>query len=139
HPGLADPHGVLNGVARQGSSFTLDFLYPVRPQLAWDLRLGVLRFDGRGANPDTDVWNLGVNAKFTINPAAPVRFFLMGGPDLYHFDPGDFEGGANLGVGLGVPAGTRFTLEATYNYHWTLTASPDLEFSQIELGLLVSF
>ena len=89
--------------------------------------------------PDTDVWKLGANLKWTFNPAAPLRVFVNGGPHLYHFDPGTFEGGANLGLGLQVPAGPRFAVEATYNYHWALTASPDLEVSELQLGTLVSF
>jgi hypothetical protein len=64
---------------------------------------------------------------------------LNGGLGLYHFDPGTFEGGGNLGVGLNVPVGPRFALELTYNYDSAFTASPNLEFSQVQLGLLVSF
>jgi hypothetical protein len=139
HAGWADAHGALGAVARDGSTFNLDFIYPVTPQLAWELRLGAARLDGQPGFPDTDVWKLGANAKFTLNPAAPVRVFLNGGPHAYHFDPGDFEGGVNLGLGLQVPAGSRFALELTYNYHWTLTASPNLELSELQAGLLVSF
>jgi len=68
-----------------------------------------------------------------------VRVFLNGGIGAYHFDPGNFEGGANLGVGLNVPLVPIFALELTYNYHSAFTAAPDLDFSQLQLGLLVSF
>jgi hypothetical protein len=139
HAGLAQPHGALSSVAKQGSTFNLDFLYPVRPRLAWDLRLGTSKFDGRAGHPDTSVWTFSPNIRYTFNPAAPVRFFLNGGVGAYHFDPGQFEAGGNLGLGLNVPAGPRFAIEATYNYHWAFTASPTLRFSQIQAGLLISF
>lgn len=139
HAGLAQPHGVLKSAAKQGSTFNLDFLYPVRPRLAWDLRLGLNRFDGKAGNPDIDAWTFSPNLRFTFNPAAPVRVFLNGGVGAYHFDPGNFEAGADLGLGLNVPAGQRFAIEATYNYHWVFTASPTLRFSQAQLGVLISF
>lgn len=139
HAGLAVPHGALHSIAKQGSTFHLDFVYPWTPNWAWDVRLGASRFDGRAGNPDTDVSTLSANAKFTINPAAPVHVFFNGGLGLYHFQPGDFEGGGNLGAGLNVPLGPRFALELTYNYDSAFTASPSLDFSTAQLGLLVSF
>ena len=139
HAGLVEPHGALSARARHGSTINLDFVYPVRPRLAWDVRLGFSRFDGQPTLPDTRLWALGANVKFTLNPAAPVRVFLNTGPGLYHFSPGAVEGGLNLGLGVNVPAGARFAIEATYNFHWVFTASPDLNYSQVQLGLLVSF
>ncbi len=139
HVGLADPQGALHLIARQGSAFHLDFVYPWQPQWAWDVRLGSSRFDGRAGNPDTEVATLSANAKFTLTPAAPVHLFLNGGLGAYHFHPGDYEGGGNLGAGLNVPLGPRFALELTYNYDWAFTATPTLRFSQVQLGLLVSF
>jgi hypothetical protein len=139
HAGLVDPHGALAAVADQGSTVNLDFVYNFLPNWAWDLRLGGSSFDGTAGSPDTDVSTLSANAKFTFNPAAPVRVFLNGGLGLYHFSPGDFEGGGNLGLGLNIPAGALFAIEATYNYHSAFTAAPDLEFSQVQLGLLISF
>lgn len=139
HAGLVDPHGALSNVARQGSTLNLDFVYWFRPRWAWDVRLGASSFDGKAGLPDTDLWSLAANARFTINPAAPVRVFLNGGLGVYHVDPGDFEGGGNLGLGLNVPAGPRFAFEATYNHHWAFTASPTLEFGQAQLGFLVFF
>jgi hypothetical protein len=139
HAGLVDPHGALHGIAKRGSTFNLDFVYPFQPQWAWDIRLGSSRFDGRGGHPDTSLATLSANARFTVNPGAAVHLFLNGGLGLYHFNPGSFEGGGNLGVGLNLPVGQRFAVEATYNYHWAFTASPTLAFSQVQLGLLVSF
>ncbi len=139
HGGLVMPHGAFHLIAKQGSTVHFDFVYPWRPRWAWDVRLGVSRFDGRSSNPDTDVYTLSANAKYTLNPGAPVHVFLNGGLGGYHFDPGNFEGGVDLGIGLNVPVNRRFTLELTYNYDWALTASPTLRFSELQLGLLISF
>ena len=139
HAGLAEPHGALHSVVKDGSTFHLDFVYPWRPRWAWDVRLGSTRFDGRPCCDDIDLSTLSANVRYTFNPAAAVHIFLNGGLGLYHFDPGTFEGGGNLGLGLNVPVGPRFALELTYNYDSAFTAAPDLDFSQIQLGLLVSF
>ncbi|MEM7480800.1 MAG: choice-of-anchor D domain-containing protein [Acidobacteriota bacterium] len=137
--GLADPHGALSAVARNGSAFTVGFVYPYLPKHAWDVRLSRAQLDGRPALPDTDIYRLSGNYRFTFNPANPVQVYLNGGFGMYHFDPGDFEGGANLGLGLAVPLGRRFSLEAAYDYHVAFTASPDLEYNEVQLGLEVSF
>jgi hypothetical protein len=139
HAGLAEPHGALKSGVRQGSTFHLDFVYPWSPWWAWDVRLGSARFDGRPCCEDVTVSTLAPNAKYTFNPASAVHVFLNGGLGLYHFNPGRFEGGGNLGLGLNVPVGHRFALELTYNHDWAFTGSPTLHFSQVQLGLLVSF
>jgi hypothetical protein len=139
HAGLVDAHGSFGNVAGTGSSIDFDFANHVGPNLALDLRLGRSRFDGTAGQPDTKVWRFGVNAKYTFNPAGSPQLFVNGGPNLYHFDPGRVEGGFNVGIGLNVPAGKRFSFEGTYNYNRAITASPDLPFSQFMLGLLVSF
>jgi hypothetical protein len=143
HAGWVDAASALSSVAQDGSTFELDFVNPaagsVGTNLAWQLRLGRSRFDGTPGNPDTRVWRLGANAKYTFNPAAPLHVFVSGGPNLYHFNPGSFEGGLNLGLGLNLPAGSLFSFEATYDYNQALTPSPDLSFHQIMLGMLVSF
>jgi hypothetical protein len=126
--GLANPHGALSSVVKQGSTFNLGLVYPIRPRWAWDLRLGVNRFDGRSGGPDVDAWTLSPNIRYILNPGGWVRVFLNAGVGAYHFDPGDFEGGWNLGLGINVPAGPRFSIEGTYNYCSAFTASPDLEF-----------
>ena len=103
------------------------------------MRLGASRFDGRAGQPDVDLAMLSANARFTLNPGGPVHLFINGGLGLYDFRPGDFVGGGNLGAGLNVPLGHLFALEATYNFHSAFNASPGREFSQVQLGLLVSF
>jgi hypothetical protein len=139
HAGVVDPQGALGSVAGLGSTLTIGFVNAFRPRWAWDLRVGYSRFDGAAGQLDTRVWTVLANVKFTFNPAAPARLFVNGGPAMYHFSPGDLEGGFNLGAGLNLSAGRRFAFEGTYNYQVALSASPDLRFSQFQLGLLVSF
>jgi hypothetical protein len=139
HAGMVDPYGALSNVARHGSTINLDYVYPFRPRWAWDVRLGISTFDGQPGQPNTKLTTLSGNIRYTINPAAPTHVFLNAGLGMYHFDPGKVEGGINLGVGLNIPIDSRFALEATYNYHTTFTASPNLRFGQFQLGLLVSF
>jgi hypothetical protein len=139
HTGLIIPHGALNNLAKTGSSINVDFVYPFTHHWAWDLRVGFLHFDGEPALPDIDVTTVLVNVKYIFNPSGSIRIFGNGGGGIYHFDPGNFEGGGNLGFGINVPVGRRFQIEGTYNHHWAFTASPVLRFSQIQAGLLVSF
>ncbi len=139
HSGISDPHGGLGSTQDDGATLNLDFVHDVSDHVAWDLRLGVSELDGLGSNPDMDILTFLGNARYTFNPADPVRLFINGGGGLYHFDPGDTELGLNLGLGLRIPLSPRFSLEATYNYHNALTASPDLEFDRLQAGLLISF
>ena len=139
HAGVVDPSGTLGNTTDEGPTLNLDFMNPIDPNWAWDVRLGFSRFDGQTGQDDIDFWTLGANIKYTFNPTSPVRFFLNGGAGLYYFDPGDLEGGVNGGAGLGIPISSRFALEATYNYHTTFTGSPTLRLNQYQLGLLISF
>jgi hypothetical protein len=139
HAGWVDPHGVLSGVARNGSTINLDYVYPFRTRWAWDIRLGHSTFDGQTGQPDTKLTTLSADIRYTLNPAATTHVFVNAGLGMYHFDPGSVEGGVNLGVGLNFPIDSRFALEATYNDHSTFTSSPTLRFSQFQIGLLVSF
>lgn len=140
HAGLVIPHGALHNTARQGSTFNLDFVNPFRPQWAWDVRFGWSRFDGRSGQADTTLQNLSANIKFTVNPAGTVHLFLNAGFGLYHFDPGIFKVGGNLGLGLNIPLNRRFALEGAYNFHSTFFGSPpNMRFSQIQMGLMISF
>lgn len=139
HAGLVAPHGALSSTVRHGPTFNLDYVYPWRPRWAWDVRFGISTFEGQPGQSDTKLSTLSANVRYTQNPGAPAQVFFNAGLGMYHFDPGSVEGGINLGVGLNIPLNPRFALEATYNYHTTLTTSPTLRFSQFQLGLLVSF
>jgi opacity protein-like surface antigen len=103
------------------------------------VRVGYASFNGASGSSDTDVWNVLGNARYTFNPVAPARVFVNGGAGLYHFDPGDAEFGFNVGGGVHVPVKPRFAVEATYNYHHALTASPNRRYSQVQGGVVVMF
>jgi hypothetical protein len=139
HGGIAHPHGTLASVTNQGWTLNLDYIRAINTHWAWDFRLGYARFPGQTISPDVDVWMLLANLRYTINPAAGIRTFVNGGLGGYAFDPGDVEGGANLGIGLNKPINPNVQLELTYNYHWAFTASPALRFSQVQAGVLFRF
>ena len=40
----------------------------------------------------------------------------------------------NLGLGVNVPVGSRFVFESTYNRRRVCTASPNLQFDQLQAG-----
>lgn len=136
--GVAQPHGQLSQAARQGSAFELGFRYASHAHWAWEADLGYSRLDGR-PEPDVKIPSFAVHARYTVNPASSFRVFLAAGPAVHHFDPGDFEAGADLALGLEAGLGRRFALEAQYRYRWAWTASPDVEHSQILAGLVTSF
>ena len=139
HAGLADPHGALDATANLGSTINLGLVNYWQPKWAWDLRLGRSTFEGSAGADDTRAWSALANVRYSFTPAATVRPFVNGGGGLYHFRPGGVEGGLNLGIGLGIPTGRRLSIEATYNFNLVFTASPDLKYSQFQLGVKLSF
>lgn len=139
HAGTALPHGVLNVVTNPGWTLNIDYVRAINSHWAWDIRLGYSRFPGQGLNPDIGVWVLSPNVRYTFNPLAPTRVFANAGVGAYNFNPGNFEGGANLGIGLNKPINPTLQLELTYNYHWAFTSSPTLRFSQLQFGVLWGF
>ncbi|HEX4966517.1 MAG TPA: hypothetical protein VF173_37255, partial [Thermoanaerobaculia bacterium] len=136
--GVSQPHGHLAQSARQGSAFELGFRYTVRPRWAWEVDLGVSRLDGRPA-PDVKIPSFAIHSRYTVNPASSLRVFLEAGPSVHHFDPGDFELGADLALGAEFSLGRRFALEAQYRYRWAWTVTPHAEYSQILAGFVTSF
>ncbi|MEO7855289.1 MAG: hypothetical protein ABIR94_24005, partial [Rubrivivax sp.] len=118
HSGVVWPHGSLANAVKHGSTLNLAFIDAFAPQWAWELRFGISRFDGKGGNPANDAWHLSPNIRFTFNPGDPVLGFVNAGAGLYHFRPGGFDAGLNLGGGLRYPFDRRFAAEGTYNFHW---------------------
>lgn len=139
HAGIASPRGVLSGTHDDGYTITLDYVQRITNQWAWDVRLGNSRLDGQGSNDDIDIWSLGCNAKFTLNPSSSVQAFFNGGVNIYDIDPGSTELGWNAGAGLAIPINAQWTFEGTYNHHRVTTASPDVEFDRFQLGVLFNF
>lgn len=141
HAGAVDPRGILGNAFDGDLTLNLDYVQSIDWHWDWDLRLGLSQFSGKPGVPiDLDVWNLSGNLKYTFNPAAALRVFVNGGLGAYYLDPpGDLEGGYNLGAGLAATLTPTITGELTYNFHETVTSTPDIEFSKLQLGLLFSF
>lgn len=138
HVGAAVPLGTLNSFTDIGPTANLDFIIPINPQLAADLRLGYSLFRGAGGASDLDMWNLSANLKVLPVLTTPYPF-LNGGLGLYYVDSSDLEAGFNIGAGVGQPLTSNLDVELTANYHSTFTASPDLEFTKLQLGLVWAF
>jgi hypothetical protein len=138
HAGAALPFGTLANTTDRGPSATLDYVFPITPMVAADLRLGYSLFNGTGAAADVDIWNLSANIKVVPALTAPW-VFVNGGLGLYYVDTSDLAGGFNTGIGVGQHLGSHLDLEATFNYHRTVTASPNLAFGTLQLGLIWSF
>ena len=139
HAGVVMPNGAYNNSHDDGVSVNLDFTRYLNADLAWDVRLGYSNFDGKGTNPDLDVWTVSGNLKYYLGNNPSWRGFVNGGIGLYAMDPGNTELGGNLGAGLAFEVQPRLSLEATANYHGTVSAAPDLKYGQLQLGLIYTF
>jgi hypothetical protein len=138
HAGAGLPFGALGNTTDPGPVATLDYVFPITPMVAADLRFGYSFFNGAGGAADIDIWNLSANLKVVPVLTTPW-VFLNGGFGLYYIDASDMEGGFNVGFGLGQPLSSNLDIEATLNYHRTLTASPNLAFGRLQSGLIWSF
>ena len=139
HAGIVWPHGALGTTNDHGSTLNVSFIQDLDEEWAWDLRFGLASFDGQAGQDDVTAWHFAPNARYTFNPGNPWLVFANAGLGLYHFSPGSFEAGLNLGGGLRRPISPRFAIEATYNFHWAFTASPSRRYSQLQGGLVVAF
>jgi hypothetical protein len=139
HAGIVWPHGALGATHDHGSTLNVSFIQDVDEEWAWDVRFGVASFDGQAGQADVTVWHIAPNARYTFNPGNAWLVFANGGLGLYHFGPGSFEAGLDIGGGLRRPISPRFAVEATYNFQWAFTASPNRRYSQLQGGLVVAF
>jgi len=139
HLGLASPRGTLGHVYDDGPAVTFDLTRPLTDRLSWVLYLGGSRFDGEGDLDDYDAWNLSSNVKLRLFGTGTWYGFVNGGVGAYSLDGTGPEGGFNLGAGVGLHVAPPLALEATYNYHETVTASPDIKFDTAQLGFVWSF
>ncbi len=139
HAGVVMPSGAFSNSHDDGMTVNLDFTQYLNADLAWDVRLGYSNFDGKGANPDLDVWTVSGNLKYYLGNNPTWRGFVNGGIGLYAMDPGNTELGGNVGAGLAFQVRPRLLFEVTANYHGTVSAAPDLKYGQLQLGLIYSF
>jgi hypothetical protein len=134
HAGLAVPFDALNKTTNLGPTVNVDALYWLSPRFWADVRGGISLFNGSGTSADVDIWNLSGNIRFVLLDARPTPF-VNGGLGVFYVD--DIEAGFNVGVGVGLPLGSRLDFEVTSNYHQVLTTSPDVRFGKIlQFGLV---
>ncbi|MGH7537771.1 MAG: S8 family serine peptidase, partial [Gemmatimonadales bacterium] len=137
HGGVAVPFGILNNTTTTGPTAKLDYVFLViPPALAADIRLGYSLFPGSGAG-DVDIWNLSANVKYAPIQTTPWPF-VNAGVGLYYIDSNDLESGFNIGVGIGRRLSQNVDLEVTANYHRTVSASPNVEFAKLQVGLILA-
>lgn len=136
HLGISDPQGIIGPFLDEGIAATLDYTFPINPRWSWDARLGYTTFDLRFGGGEVDVWDLSANLKAHFPTSGSWWAFVNGGPGVYYLDSSDVEGGYNVGIGLGFQVRPRVAFEVTFNRHETLTASPDIEFDKLQLGVL---
>lgn len=139
HGGLAVPFGSYKNTHEKGLTVNLDFLKFININLAWDIRLGYSRFNGKGSQADLNVWTLSGNIKYYLNPGNPYKAFVNGGLGVYSLDPGDIEGGYNIGFGVYRNLTPHLSFEATVNYCSIFTTPPDLKYGLFQLGLIYLF
>jgi hypothetical protein len=133
HAGVAVPFGHLNRTTNPGTTINIDFVYQFTTRTWADARLGYSIFNGSGGSRNVDIWNLSANLRF-IPWLWKVSPFVNGGLGLYHVS--SLEAGFNIGAGLGFHFVHWFDIEATFNYHYVFTASPDVTFGKVQLGLI---
>ena len=139
HGGLAVPFGSYRNTQETGLTVNLDFLKFINLNLAWDVRLGYSRFNGKGSQADLNVWGLSGNIKYYLNPGGSYKAFVNGGLGVYSLDPGDIEGGYNIGFGVYRNLTPDLSFEATINYSAIFTTPPDLKYGLFQLGLVYLF
>ena len=101
--------------------------------------MGFSSFGGKASNPDLEVWTVSGNLKYYLGGGQSWRGFINGGFGLYAMYPGFTELGGNVGGGFAFQVKPRLTLEATANYHGTVSAAPDLKYGQFQFGLIYDF
>lgn len=139
HAGVVEPYGSFGNSHGSGGTVNLDYMRFLSSNLAWDARLGFSNFSGKGGFSDLEVWTVSGNLKYYLFRGTLWRGFVNGGMGLYFMHPGNIESGGNLGGGVALQIQPYLELEATANYHRTTTASPDLKYGQLQLGIIYYF
>ncbi|WP_457353960.1 outer membrane beta-barrel protein [Roseateles sp. P5_D6] len=136
--GTASPRGSFSAINKRGTAGAIGFEYLLNPDLSIEAVLVAHSVDGKGANPDVDMTQFGVNAKFYLT-ASPTRLFGFVGAGLYAFDPGSTRFGASIGAGLQWQFAPQWSLEGRYSLHSVSGNSPRNSFSSLLLGLRYAF
>lgn len=136
--GMAFPHGSFANTHRRGGAAALGVEYKINNDLAAEATLAHHKLNGKGANVDADVTQLGLNAKFYFLQA-PVRMFGVLGAGVYNFDPGSTRFGLNAGLGVQWQLAPQWALEGRYTLHGVANNSPRSSFSSLLVGVRYAF
>lgn len=136
--GRTFPHGSFHNLHDGALAATLGFEYMLSPSTSIEATLAAHRFEGKGATPDVDVTQLGVNGKWYFGQPA-VRPFVTLGAGAYAFHPGSTRFGINAGAGAQFAIAPRWSLEGRYAYHSISGNSPNSRYSTLQLGVRYSF
>ena len=136
--GIAIPHNSFGNTNENGPAVALGFEYALTNTVSIEATLSGSRLDGKGANADINVTQLGVNGKFYLT-SAPLRFFATAGIGSYDFDPGSTRFGGSVGAGLQDQFRPNWGLEGRYTLHRVTNNSPQMTFSTLLLALRYAF
>lgn len=136
--GIAVPHGSFSNTHERGAAAALGVEYALNNMLSIEAMLGGNRLDGKGANVDVDVTQLGINGKVYFT-AAPLRVFATAGMGAYAFDPGSTRFGGSVGAGLQYQFTPNWGIEGRYTLHGVANNSPQMTFSTLLLALRYAF
>jgi len=136
--GIAIPHNSFGNTNKTGPAIALGFEYALTNTVSIEATLSGSRLDGKGANADVDVTQLGVNGKFYFT-SAPLRAFATAGIGAYDFDPGSTRFGGSIGAGVQYQFTTNWALEGRYALHAVVNNSPQTTFSTLLLALRYAF
>lgn len=137
--GRAIPMGAYNNNYDPGLSLGLSYGYYFSPQIWVGGVIGYNYFrSGSPTNSDTYWWSIFANAKYEFS-YYPFRLYASCGSGIYIPKKGSISFGVNIGAGIIVPLNRLFSIESRYNYHSIFTPGNDTQFSQIWLGLMLSF
>ena len=136
--GVAVPHSSFSNTHKAGPAVALGFEYMLTNTVSVEATLSGHRLDGKGANADVDVTQLGVNGKWYFT-TQPLRFFATAGVGVYTFDPGSTRFGGSVGAGLQYQFTSRWALEGRYALHAVANNSPQTAHSTLLLALRYAF
>jgi hypothetical protein len=137
--GRAIPMGTYNNNYDPGLSLGLSSGFYFSPRIWVGSVISYNYFrSGSPINNDTYWWSIFANAKYEFSNY-PFRLYASCGSGIYIPKKGSTSFGVNIGAGIIVPINRLFSIESRYNHHLIFTPGNDTQFSQVWLGLMLSF
>jgi hypothetical protein len=136
HVGIDQPARHLLDLLDRAPSLTLDIGYHLRPRLTAVALFGLHDFPRKDGGREK-VWQISGDLRQRF-PSQPLSFYVQGGPGAYRLF-GDWEGGANLGVGLTYSPSSAVNLEWGIDFHNIFRSGDDAQFWQLHVGSSIDF